>query len=108
MTSGTCTWALTQTKIQVRINEARTIGFTIFFGRNVNRLINENNQYGFNPLINPTYRITNRNFSVHNTLKKIVDNKFVCDLNYEQCDDSMGIDVYEKYGYKIFYNKSKK
>ena len=94
--------------IFLKTNILLLIGFTIFFGRNVNRLINENNQYGFKPLINPTYRITERHFSVHNTLKKIVDNKFICDLNYEQCDDSMGIDVYEKYGYKIFYNKSKK
>ena len=79
------------------------IALTIFFGRNVNRLINESNKYSFNPLIDPVYRITTNHFLVHNKLKEIVDNKFFCDSNMKQCVNNIGIDVKEKYGYKIFF-----
>ena len=79
------------------------IALTIFFGRNVNRLVNESSKYSFNPLIDPVYRITINHFLVHNQLKEIVDNKFFCDSSMKQCVNNIGIDVKEKYGYKIFF-----
>ena len=80
------------------------VTFTIFLGRNVSRLIDENNKYGFNPLINPTYRITDNHFLVHNKLKDIIDN-FFCNSSENQCLNNNNIDAKEIYGYKTFYRK---
>jgi len=80
------------------------IGITIFFGRNINRLINENIKYDFNPFVSPAYRITEDHFSVHNRFKDIVNNKLFCKTYQNKCVNN--IDVKQKYGYKIFFRKS--
>ena len=80
------------------------IGITIFFGRNINRLINENIKYDFNPFVSPAYRITEDHFSVHNRFKDIVNNKLFCKTYQNKCANN--IDVKQKYGYKIFFRKS--
>ena len=80
---------------------------TIFFSRNINRLINENSQYAFKPLINPFYRITINHFSIQNKLREIVNNKLFCSSDKTQCVDNLGINVKEKNGYKIFTNNIK-
>jgi hypothetical protein len=80
------------------------IGITIFFGRNINRLINENIKYDFNPFVSPAYRITEDHFSVHNRFKDIVNNKLFCKTYQNKCTNN--IDVKQKYGYKIFFRKS--
>jgi len=81
------------------------IAMTIFFSRNINRLINENSQYAFKPLINPFYRITINHFSIQNKLREIVNNKLFCSSDKTQCVDNLGINVKEKNGYKIFYRE---
>jgi len=93
--------------IFLKTNVLLLISFIVFFGRNINRLINENNQYNFNPFINPVYRITSNHFLVHNRLEEIVSNNFFCDSNDKRCDNGIHIDVKEKYGYKIFFRKIK-
>ena len=80
------------------------IGITIFFGRNINRLINENIKYDFNPFVSPAYRITEDHFSVHNRFKDIVNNKLFCKTYQNKCTNN--IDVKQKYEYKIFFRKS--
>ena len=81
------------------------IAMTIFFSRNINRLINENSQYAFKPLINPFYRITINHFSIQNKFREIVNNKLFCSSDKTQCVDNLGINVKEKNGYKIFYRE---
>ena len=93
--------------ILLKTNVLILIGFVVFFGRNINRLVNENNQYNFNPFVSPVYRITANHFLVQNRLKQIVDNKFFCNSYDKRCDKGIRIDVKEKYGYKIFFRKIK-
>ena len=79
------------------------IGLIIFFGRNIDRLINENIKYGFNPFVNPVYRITDDHFSIQNRFKEIVKDRLFCKTNQNKCTNN--IDVKLKYGYKIFFRK---
>jgi hypothetical protein len=88
-----------------KTNVLLIIGLTIFFGRNVNRLINENIKYNFNPYVSPVYRITDNHFSIHSRLNDIINNKSFCETNKNKCTDN--IDVKEKYGYRIFFRKIK-
>jgi hypothetical protein len=91
-------------KVLFKTNILLLITFIIFFGRNVNRLIDENIKYGFNPLINPAYRLTEDYFLVHNQFTDIVDN-FFCKSSENKCINNNNIDVKENYGYKIFFRK---
>ena len=93
--------------ILFKTNILLLIALTIFLGRNIDRLINENIKYGFNPFINPAYRITANHFLVDNKLREIIDNKFFCNSGENQCVKNNGIDVKEIYGYKIFYREIK-
>ena len=92
-------------KIFLKTNILLIIALTIFFGRNINRLINENNKYDFDPFTNPVYRITANHFSAYNSLQEIVNNKFFCDSNVKQCANNTRLDVKKKFGYKIFSRK---
>ena len=93
--------------ILFKTNVLLLIALTVFLGRNIDRLINENIKYGFNPFINPAYRITTNHFLVDNKLREIIDNKFFCNSGENQCVKNNGIDVKEIYGYKIFYREIK-
>ena len=79
------------------------IAITIFLGRNIDRLLNENQKYNFNPLVNPVYRVNNNYFSINEKMQKIINNKFFCDSSIKICKNDSVIDVKEKYGYKIFF-----
>ena len=79
------------------------IAILIFYGRNIDRLVKENKKYDFNPIINPVYRVNNNYFSINNKMKDIVSNEFFCDASLKNCKNNTGIDVDEKYGYKIFF-----
>ena len=83
------------------------ISLTIFFGRNMNRLINENIKYDFNPFKNPVYKITENHFLINNRFNDIIKNKLFCKSNVKKCKNNFKIDVKEKYGYKIFFRKTK-
>ena len=50
--------------IYLKINVLIFITLVIFFGRNINRLVNENIKYDYNPLDNPVYRITEDYFKI--------------------------------------------
>jgi len=90
-----------------KTNVLLIIALTVFFGRNINRLINENDKYNFNPFSNPVYRITNNNFRLQNKLKEIVNNKDHCDSKNIQCVEIMSINVKKQSGYKIFFREKK-
>ena len=83
------------------------IALTVFFGRNINRLINENDKYNFNPFSSPVYRITDNHFLLQKKLKEIVDNKNHCNSKNIQCVKNMSINVKQQSGYKIFFREKK-
>ncbi len=87
----------------LKTNVLLLIAITIFFGRNIDRLLNENQKYNFNPLVNPVYRVNNNYFSINEKMQKIINNKFFCDSSIKICKNDSVIDVKEKYGYKIFF-----
>ena len=86
-----------------KTNVLLIISLTIFFGRNIDRLINENTKYGFNPFVNPVYRITDDHFLIQNRFREIVKDRLFCETNHNKCANN--IDVKLKYGYKIFFKK---
>ena len=75
------------------------IALTIFFGRNINRLIVENEKYEFNPFKNPVYRINDSYFSIQN--------KINCDPSINSCDLGNGIIAKKENGFKIFFRKQR-
>ena len=46
----------------------------VFLLKNIQRIIDENKKYGYNPLINPYYNIINDAFEVNKLLKRIEEN----------------------------------
>ncbi len=90
-------------KILLKTNVLLLISITIFFGRNIDRLLNENQKYNYNPLVNPVYRINDNYFLINEKMNNIINAKFSCDSNLQNCNNDSGIDVKEKYGYKIFF-----
>ena len=90
-----------------KTNVLLIIALTVFFGRNINRLINENNKYNFNPFSSPVYRITDNHFLLQKKLKEIVDNKNHCNSKNIQCVKNMSINVKQQSGYKIFFREKK-
>ena len=86
-----------------KTNVLLLIAITIFLGRNIDRILNENQKYNFNPLVDPVYRVNNNYFSINEKMQKIINNKFFCDPSIKICKNDSGIDVKEKYGYKIFF-----
>jgi len=46
----------------------------IFFGRNIDRLIDENKKYSYNPLKNNSYRLLDNSFRYQNFIEKQIKN----------------------------------
>ena len=86
-----------------KTNVLLLVAITIFLGRNIDRILNENQKYNFNPLVDPVYRVNNNYFSINEKMQKIINNKFFCDSSIKICKKDSVIDVKEKYGYKIFF-----
>ena len=79
------------------------VTITIFLGRNIDRILNENQKYNYNPFVNPIYNVTENYFLINKKMNNIINNKFFCDSGIENCINDTGINVKEKYGYKIFF-----
>ena len=89
--------------ILFKTNILLLITITIFLGRNIDRILNENQKYDYNPLVNPIYNVTENYFLINKKMNNIINNKFFCDSGIENCFNDTGINVKEKYGYKIFF-----
>ncbi len=57
-------------KMIKKISIMIVITFTIFFGRNIDRLIDENKKYAYNPLKNNNYRLLDNSFRYQNIIEK--------------------------------------
>ena len=53
-----------------KISTMIIITFIIFFGRNIERLIDENKKYAYNPLKNNNYRLLDTSFRYQNIIEK--------------------------------------
>ena len=71
---------------------------TVFFGRNIDRLYDENIKYQFNPFVNPIYRINESYFKLQDKLN--------CNPRIKNCVIDNSIIIKEKNGFKIFYRKN--
>lgn len=72
----------------------------IFFGRNIDRVINENKKYNYKPIIDAKYRLDNNHFRIDkylNDKKKVL---FECKMNkILNCNFSDTITMYKKNKY---------
>ena len=57
-------------KMIKKISTMIIITFIIFFGRNLDRLIDENKKYAYNPLKNNNYRLLDNSFRYQNIIEK--------------------------------------
>jgi hypothetical protein len=76
------------------------ISMIIFFGRNIDRVINENKKYNYKPIIDAKYRLDNNHFRIDkylNDKKKVL---FECKMNkILNCNFSDTITMYKKNKY---------
>ena len=62
-------------KLKRKISIMIFITFSIFFVRNIDRLIDENKKYSYNPLQDSSYRFINQSFKYKNFIQKHIKNK---------------------------------
>ena len=76
----------------------------IFISRNIDRIINENEKYQYNPLNDVKYYVDQKHFRISNKFDYLIREKLNCKMNDKICKKNLDeIDVKEKFGYKIFY-----
>ena len=80
------------------------VGLLIFFGRNINRIENENKLYGYNPLKNPYYSFDQKHYSIQGTFNSLIENFELCDENNSKCIIDLKPIVIKKYRKYIFLN----
>ena len=82
------------------------IGFSIFFIRNIDRLIDENKKYNYNVLSNPFYRIEKTNFRIDKIFKNLINEYEDCKKNYDGCNFSNGF-IVKKYNNVYIFTRGK-
>ena len=81
------------------------LGFLIFFGRNIDRLLNENEVYAYNPLSQPYYAFDNKFYSIQNRFDKLLKNYEICKNGPEnQCLNDLEPRVIKSFGKYVFIN----
>ena len=74
----------------------------IFFGRNINRLMNENEKYDYNPFKEVIYKIDENHLRFYYIFEKLINNE--CKKKEISCDKHMSqTKVKNIFGYNIFY-----
>ena len=81
------------------------IALIIFFGRNVDRIMDENKKYGFNVSKGINYFIDDSYFLIQTKMEKIINNQSKCINKKKDCLEDFEIDVKNKHGFNIFYKK---
>ena len=80
-------------------------GFLIFFGRNLDRINNEKEIYGYNFLVQPYYSINNQFFSIQNEFARLIKNFEECKKNVDNnCIKDLEPKVIKSFGKYIFIN----
>ena len=81
------------------------LGFLIFFGRNIDRLLNENEVYSYNPLTQPYYSFDSKFYSIQNRFDKLLKNYEICNNGPKnQCLSDLEPRVIKSFGKYIFIN----
>ena len=91
-------------KYEKRLFVLMIVGLLIFFGRNINRIENENKLYGYNPFINPYYSFDQKYYSIQATFNTLIKNFELCNENNSKCIIDLKPIVVKKYGKYIFLN----
>ncbi len=80
------------------------IGLIIFFGRNIDRIENENDLYGYNPFKSPYYSFNQKFYLIQNTFNSLVNNYESCIQKENECISDLKPTVVKKYNKYIFFN----
>ena len=81
------------------------LGFIIFFVRNLDRIHNEKEVYGYMPLTKPYYYFDDKYYSIQNEFKKIIQNYEFCNKKIQnKCLKNLSPKVKKLYGKYIFIN----
>ena len=72
-------------RIKKRITLLIIAALVIFLGRNINRLVNEYEQYNYRPVQNIYYHIDNAHFNVHERIGKLLENFKNCPKLNSSC-----------------------
>ncbi|MAR64577.1 MAG: hypothetical protein CMB83_01410 [Flammeovirgaceae bacterium] len=62
-------------KLQKKISTLIVITLIIFFARNIDRLIDENKKYSYNPFKDSSYRLLDKSYRYKNFVKEHIKNK---------------------------------
>ena len=81
-------------KIQIII----FISITVFVSRNVDRILNENKIYNYNPLKSPTYKLDQNDYYLKSKKKHIYEKTNNCSVEYKKNHSCKIIN-----SYRIFY-----
>ena len=97
--------SLKNKNLNIKFKVLLILGFIIFFGRNLDRIYNEKEVYGYNPLVQPYYSFNNQFFSIQNKFEKLIKNYENCakDTN-NKCSKDLEPKVIKSFGKYIFIN----
>ena len=79
------------------------ISLLIFVFRNVDRIINEIDQYQYKPL-NYVFKLERKYYKVYDNISKTKNNYINCNLNQNNCDNSLKPNVKKIFGKYLFIN----
>ncbi len=89
--------------MQLRVKTIILIALSIFFLRNIDRIIDENKKYKYNPLKIINYPVDEGHFRIQKTFKDIIKKNEKCIEEYSSCNKHPANNVKKKSGYIIFF-----
>ena len=98
-------YKVNKTIVNKRVKLLIIISCLIFVARNIDRLIYENNKYGYNPIRNVSYNISNKNFREFNRINNTIADYNYClsKNNFKNCFDENDLKVMKYLNTYIFY-----
>lgn len=87
-------------KIQIKTYTLIFLTLLIFFSRNIDRIINENQKYNYNPFEDISYKVDESYFTIQERFKNIIR---ICNEKKMDCVNNIEISLKNKNGIKIFY-----
>ena len=98
-------YKLSKTIISKRAKSLIIIGCLIFVSRNIDRLINENEKYGYNPIRNVFYDISNKDFREFDRINNAITdyNNCLSENNLKNCFNENDLKVKKYLNTYIFY-----
>ena len=98
-------YKVNKTNVNKKVKLLIIISCLIFVARNIDRLIYENNKYGYNPIRNVSYNISNKNFREFNRINNTIADYNYClsKNNFKNCFDENDLKVMKYLNTYIFY-----